>query len=177
MGREAAENSQERKRRHTDISERQAPALPSHRSPAGPDLPGTELSSNCSRAPSTPGGYICTPAHNSVTAPAPSLQHRRSSAGHLPGDLSHCGSGSHNSGALAHPRGGESLPEDRSLPCSHFKPESSIFSAPARGSGLDQGGSCRNRQSEERALAARTYCGNVLAVCESGLLLHGRAVL
>lgn len=35
----------------------------------GPNLPGKELSSICSRAPSIPGGYVCTPAHDSIKAP------------------------------------------------------------------------------------------------------------
>lgn len=79
MGREAAENSQERKRRHADISEQQAPAPPTSSLPEkGPNLPGKKLSSICSRAPSIPGGYACTPARDSIKAPVCSIPSWRS---------------------------------------------------------------------------------------------------
>lgn len=106
-----------------------------------------------------------------------SLQHCRSFPAHLLRDLGHHRGGSYTRGALAHPRGGKSLQEEMSLPhSSDPKPKSSIFGPPVRGSGLKWGGSCRNRQSEESVLAACTYCRNVLAVCEPGSALHGRAV-
>lgn len=80
-------------------------------------------------------------------------------------------------GALACPRRGESLQEEASLPHSDSQPKSSIFSPHVRGSALNRGGSGGNGQSEERALAACTYCRNVLAVREPSFALHRRAVL
>lgn len=106
-----------------------------------------------------------------------SLQHRKSFLAHLLRDLGHPRGGPCTRGALAHPRGGESLQEEMSLPHSHPKPKSSIFGPPGRGSGLNWGGSCRSRQTEQSVLAACTYCRNVLAVCEPGSALHGRAML
>lgn len=66
-----------------------------------------------------------------------SLQHCRSFLAHFLRDLGHHRGGSCIRGALACPRGGESLQEEMSLPHSHPKPESSIFGAPGRGSGLN----------------------------------------
>lgn len=142
----------------------------------GPNLPGKELSSIDSRAPAISGGYVCAPTHDSITAHVCSilswcsLQHCMSFPVHLLRDLGHHRGGSCDRGAFACPR-------ERSLPHRDSQPKSSIFSPAMRDSGLNQRGSCRNRQSEERILAAGTYCRNVLAVCEPGFLLHRRAVL
>lgn len=87
-----------------------------------PNLPEKELSSICSRAPSVPGGYVCTPAHDSIIGPVCSipawciLQHCRSFPEHLLMGLGHHRGGFHSRGAFACPRGGKSLPEERSLP-------------------------------------------------------------